>query len=305
MAERILYLNGSYINESEAKLSIHDRGFLLGDAAYDMSRTFNHRPFKFREHIARLYRSLEYIQIDPGLTLEEMLAITHEVFKRNEGTLGPKDDFIVIQRVSRGVGEFGMKITGPTVLVYCHPVHFSTFARRYVEGAHLVVASTPRTPSQCLNPRAKLQNKLNHIVAELESKSVDPSAYVLMLDTRGYLAECTAQNLFLVRDGKLFTPTHDTILEGVSRETVQELALKLDIPYFETDLDAYDLSIADEVFLTSNTITIMPVSKVNGRPRGKPVPGPVTERLLSSWSELVGVDIVEQALAHTATPESG
>jgi len=135
-------------------------------------------------------------------------------------------------------------------------------------------------------------------MAELEARSVDPGAYVVMLDIYGRLAECAAQNLFIVRQGELFTPKRDNILEGIARMEVMELAENLGIECIEADLYPYDLYLADEVFVTANSICLVPVSKINGKPMGKPAPGPITKRLLSAWSERVGYDIVQRALSH-------
>lgn len=298
MQEGIAYLNGEYVEESKAKLSIYDRGFLFGDAAYDIGRTFDHKPYRWHEHIDRFFRSLQYIQIDPGLTPEEVHSIAEEVLKRNAKMLEPNDEFMIIWRVSRGEGMFWGEITKPTVLIHCRKISFAAFAKKYVDGSNLIIASTRRIPSQCLDPKAKLHNKLNHILAELEARSVDPGAYVVMLDINGCLAECATQNFFIVRQGKLFTPKRDNILEGIVRLEVMELAEKLGIECIEADLYPYDLHTADEVFVTANSICIVPVSKVNSKLLGKPVPGPITKGLLSAWSEKVGFDIVQRALSH-------
>ena len=294
----IVYFNGQYVEASRAKISILDRGFLFGDAAYDIARTFNHQPYRWEEHIDRLFRSLRYVQIDPNVTAEELYYITEEVLKRNRKRLAQNDEFMIMWRISRGVGLFWSDVTEPTVIVHCYKVPFAALAKKYVEGANLVISSTRRIPPQCLDPSAKLQNKLNHIVAELEARSVDPGAYVLMLDIDGRLSECTSQNFFLVRHEKLFTPKRGNILEGIARKDVMELAHQLDIECIESDLFPYDLYNADEIFVTANSICMVPISKINGRPLGKPVPGPITRRLLSAWSEKVGVDIVGFALSH-------
>ena len=138
----------------------------------------------------------------------------------------------------------------------------------------------------------------DYIVAELEARSIDPGAYVLMLDIDGRLSECSSQNFFIVRQGKLFTPKRDNILEGIARKDVIELAKELKIECIETDLYTYDLQIADEIFVTANSICMVPVSKINCRHIGRPVPGPITKKLLSAWSEKVDVDIVGLALSH-------
>jgi branched-chain amino acid aminotransferase len=296
--EGIVYFNGEYVEADKAKISIMDRGFIFGDAVYDISRTFNHQPYRWKDHIERLFYSLRYIQIDPGLTQEEIYHITEEVLERNRGRLALNDEFMVMWRISRGVGIFWGEVNQPTVIIHCNKIPFATLAGKYVEGANLIISSTRRIPSQCLDTKAKLQNKLNHIVAELEARSFDPEAYVLMLDTNGRLAECTAQNFFIVREWRLFTPKRDNILEGIARKDVMELAKLLGIECIETDLYPYDLYNADEIFVTANTICMVPISKINSRPVGKKVPGPITEKLLAAWSEKVGVDIVELALSH-------
>ena len=297
MADRIAYFNGEYIKESEVKISMYDRGFLNGDAVFDMGRTYNHQPFKWSEHIDRWFRSLRYMQIDIGLTPEEVYNIALEVFKRNEQNLASNDDYWMAWRATPGENRFKVPMK-PTVLIHCRPIPFDYFAKQYADGINVVIVSTRAIPPQCQDPKAKLQSRANYVLAELEARSVEPNAYAVMLDVNGFVAEGFRQNVFIARDGKLLTPTRDNILEGVSRATTLELAKQLDIEAVETNLFVYDLSNADEIFLTTTSFTILPVAKVNSKPLGKPVPGPITKRLLSAWSELVGVDIVEQALSH-------
>jgi len=296
--EGIVYLNGAFVEATKAKISICDRGFIFGDAVYDIARTFKHQPYRWREHIDRLWQSLRYVQIDPGLTPEELYRVTQEVLERNTKRLAPNDEFMVTWRVSRGVGLYWSEITEPTVIVACYKIPFAALAKKYVDGGNLIIASTRRIPPQCLDPKAKLQNKLNHVVAELEARSIDPTAYVLMLDIEGRLSECAAQNFFIVRDGQLLTSKRDNILEGIARKDVMEFAKGLSIECIETDLYPFDLYNCDEIFVTANSICMVPISKINCRPIGQPVPGPVTQRLLAVWSDTVGVDIVAQALSH-------
>jgi branched-chain amino acid aminotransferase len=294
----IVYLNGEYVEASQAKISILDRGFIFGDAAYDIGRTFKHQPYRWEEHIDRLFCSLRYIQIDPGLTPKEIYHITEEVLERNRERLAPNEEFMVMWRISRGVGLFWSEVTEPTVIVHCYKIPFAALGKKYIDGANLIISSTRRVPPQCLDPKAKLQNKLNHIVAELEARSIDPAAYVLMLDIDGRLSECSSQNFFIVRQGKLLTSKRDNILGGIARRDVMELATELDIEFIETDLYPFDLQNADEIFVTANSICMVPISKINCRPVEKPVPGPITRRLFSAWSEKLDVDIVGLALSH-------
>lgn len=299
MEEGIVYLNGEYLKASEAKLSIFDQGFRFGDAVFDIGRTYNHVPFKLTEHIKRLFRSLCYVQIDPGLTPEEVYDITIEVIKRNEKNWAPNDDYKYGQRISRGEISYSNPdaITKPTVLIECVPITFKSFAARLVEGIHLLTTTTTQIPPQCIDPRVKSHNRLVNIMAEREAKKIDPAAYSLMLDINGLLAEGPSYNFFLVKDGKLFTPKLKNILEGVTRATILELARELRIEAVEMDLTMYDLNTADEIFITMTSI-VLPVSKLNNRPLRGPIPGPITKQLLSAFSRLVGIDIIQQALSH-------
>jgi len=296
--EGVVFINGKYLKTQSAKISFLDSGFLYGDAAYDIGRTFKHRPYLWEDHLDRLFLSLRYIQLEPGFTPEDLYRIAEEVLERNMERLASNDEFMIAWRVSRGVGSGGSRAAGPTVIVHCYKIPFPSFAKRYVEGANIIIASTRRTPPQCLDPKAKLQNKLNHIVAERETAGIDPDAYVLMPDMEGRLAECAAHNVFIVRQNKILTPGRNNILEGIARKTVMELAGQMDIDCIETDLYPYDLYNADEIFVTSTSICLIPISKVNCRPINKQVPGPTSRRLLSAWSEKAGVDIVGLALSH-------
>ncbi len=300
MENNIVYLNGEYIREDEAKISIYDRGFMWGDCVYEHTRTFQHQIFKLEEHIARLFCSLRYVDIDIGMTEQQLCDISLEVIRRNEPRIGPDDDFVQVHRISRGVGFGPMKGKKPTIAISCiSPViaGVRAAAKFYTEGCRVITASTRRTHLQYLDPKGKLCNKLNHIMAELQVRAMDPEAYVLMLDANGYLCECTSQNILLVKDGKLFSPERDNILGGITRAVIMnELVKKLGIECFETNLSLYDAYNADEIFITATSFIILPVAKLDNRPVGKSVPGSVTKKLTDAWSEMVGVDIIEQGL---------
>src|SRR6185312_11252138 len=228
-----------------------DRGFKYGDAAFDMTRTFNGAPFKLKEHIARLYRSLRYLRIDPGLSQGEMIAINEEVLDRNRHFLTPDTDYWVGQRVSRGVDAVGDEgwdhPGGPTVIVECIPLPLKARARLFRDGIDIVVPPTRRVPPDMLSPRAKTHNYLNLIMADLEAKAQDKEAWSVLLDAEGHLAEGIGSNIFLVRDGAVVTPHERGVLPGVSRAAVIELCSGLGIACDEADLDLYDAATADEI----------------------------------------------------------
>ena len=299
----IVYLNGQYVPAEKATISICDLGFTKGDSVFDVTRTFQHQPFKLRAHIERLYRSLRYVRIDPGITPGEMEHITLDVLERNVHLLEKNDDFWLIQRVSRGLfpASFPAHLAhppSPTVLVYCSPIPFEKFALLYKKGRKLVTVARRNMPSEVLDPRIKCQSRLHFILAMIEAQEKDPEAWPLMLDLAGNITETWGANIFFVSRGKMMTARAQTVLEGVTRGTVFELAHQLGLPITEGDFTPYDMYTADEAFVTATSAEILPVCSVDGISIGETIPGPITGRLMKALSEKVGVDIAEQALSH-------
>jgi branched-chain amino acid aminotransferase len=305
MEESIVYLNGAFVPESEAKVSVLDSGFNAGDGVYDVTRTFRHKPFRLREHTERLFRSLKYTRIDCGMSLEEMEKTTLQVLERNKPHLRDVEDCALWQVVSRGVrSSRGNRVSGgATVTIYPVIVNFPEFASFYVEGAPLVIPSTRRIPPECLESKAKVTNKMNHNMAAFEAKQADPRAIPLMLDIHGNLSETSAHNFFLVIDGKLCTPSDRNVLGGITKAAIFELAKQLRVEVVEGDFTPFDLYNAEEAFLASTSPTFVPIRTVNGARIGQGAPGPITLRLIGAWNKMVGMDIVDQALTHLDTPE--
>ena len=294
MTERVAYVNGVWLPESEATLSIFDRSLQYGDAVFDTLRTFAHEPFRLKDHIKRLYLSLRYVQIDPSINPVQMERLVQTLLERNQHLLAPDDDFSLNVTVSRGMEWDGQ----PSIVLFCRPIPFTSFAHAYKEGAHTFISSIRRVPSESIAARAKTRSRLDLVLAELEARRLHPGAYALMLDINGYLAEGTSSNIFLAKGEVLYTPRVENVLEGVSRAVVIELCEDLGITTIEKNLEPYDLYTANEAFLTVTSRCILPISYVNRSRIGEAVPGPIAHRLLAAWSELVGVDIVEQALKH-------
>ena len=298
--ERVAWFNGKIVRESEVLIPFRDQGFLRGDAVFDMTRSFNGKAFRLAEHIARLYRSLRYLDIDPGLSPAEMAAISEDVLARNRHLLAPGEDYWLAQRISRGIhpvpGDHWDHY-GPNVIVECVPLPLRERARCFRDGIDVVTPSLRRTPPDALSPRAKMHQYLNLVLADREVKAQNPEAWAVLLDTSGNLAEGLGSNIFLVRDGGLLTPRERCVLPGVSRQATIDLAQRLGIPFAEQDVDLYDAYTADECFLTSTSLCICSVKSLNGRSfaAGKP-PGPVTQRLIEAYKELAGCDFVAQYL---------
>lgn len=301
MTTRIAYFNGRFVPETAVLIPYRDRSFNRGDGCFDMTRTFDGRIFRLEEHVERLYRSLRYLGIDVGLEPKEMMAITEQVVARNEPLRAGAGDWWVAQRVSRGVdavGDEGWSDTGPQLIVDCTPLPLRKRAAHFRDGIDVVVPSVRRTPPFALSPRAKTHNYLNVIMADREVKVARPDAWSVLLDEHGNLCEGIGSNVFVVRDGRLYTPREQYVLPGVSRRTVMELAAQLGIPCEERDLDVYDALTAEEVFLTSTSLCICGVRSLNGQAIGSGrVPGPVTKRLTDAYVALVGTDFVAQYLA--------
>ena len=298
--ERIAYYNGEYLPESEVRIPFRDRGFLLGDAIFDTARTFSGRIFKLREHIDRLYRSLKYMNIDPGLSPSDLMAITDQVLERNRPLLNiPDDDYWVTQRVTRGLNLIGGDLyqsTGPTVIVECTPLPIKARAKLFRDGIDVRFPSMRRVPPEAISPNVKSHNYLNLVLADQEVRSHSPNAWAILLDTRGFVCEGIGSNIFLVRDGALYTPKPEYVLAGISRETVIELAEKLGMAVHETDLSPYDAYNADEAFITSTSFCLCPVRSCDSKALPGDVPGPVTQRLTRAFADLVAFDFVGQYL---------
>ena len=304
MAETVAYFNGDWVPRSELRIDPADRGFMMGDAVFDVERTFDGKLFRLDDHLQRLDRSLKYNRIDPGLTIEEMIAITEEVVRRDEHLRPPGGDFSIRQVVTRGTSPSGNlasiveKLT-PTGMVIANPLDFASYAQYYETGAAVVVPKTRSYSGSHLDPKVKHYSRGNFVQAQLEAADIDPEAFPVLLDQDGNISENWSANIFIVTDGVMRTPSDKSILQGISRMVAIELAKRLDIPVVEEDLQPYDAYTADEAFLTNTYFQVLPIRSVDRRQVGDGKPGPISRQLLAAWSEIVGVDIVGQALQAT------
>ena len=251
MADCTAYFNGEWVPYSQVLLSPEDRGFMGGDVVFDVERTFNGKSFRMKQHIDRLYRSLKYVRIDPGLSAEEMVDISEEVIRRNEDQRAEVGDFSIMQFVTRGPRGEGAR---PTVCVRVVGMDFRSYARFCNKGVPGVITRTRSYPVESLDSKVKHFSRMNFALARLEAEDVDPDAWPILTDADGNLTEGVGFNVFLVTDGVLRTAGNQTILKGVSREMVFDLARQLDIPVAAEDLQPYDLYTADEVFFSSTPL---------------------------------------------------
>lgn len=305
MSEPLVYINGEYFPESEAKISVFDSAVMLGDTATESTRTFAHRPFRLGDHITRLYKSLKVMRLDPGMSPQEMEQVSLEVMERNLPLYGEQDIWLV-HNISRGAyppsGDQSTR-RRPTIIIHTAPMNLDYWAEFYVRGCHAVTPFSRMMPAQCLDPKIKNRSRMSYTLAELEVKLVDPRAQGVILDVDGFLAENKGGNFFVVQEGVLKTPPTWQALAGITRQTTLEIARAKGIPTEVTPIQPYDVYTAEEAFFTSTPYCIMPATRFNGLPVGDGTVGPTTRALLGGWSELAGFDIVVQALQALPSPQ--
>ena len=297
MAATIAYFNGEWMPLSEVRIDPADRGFMVGEVVFDTGRTFDGKAFRIKQHVDRLYRSLKYVRIDPGLSADEMTETIEEALRRNEHLRGEVGDFTWTPIVTRGTGTI-QDPSPPTVFIRVRPVAFEGFAKHYTTGQHAVITRTRSYSSEALDPKVKHHSRMNFALADQEANDVELGALAILSDGDGNLTEGTGSNFFLVSDGVLRTPGDRSVLQGVSRGMVIDLADQLGLEVAEEDLQPYDLYSSDEAFFTTTSPCVTPMTMVDRREIGDGKPGPLTQQLLAAWSESVGVDIIGQAERH-------
>ena len=296
MNDTVAFAGGEWRPRSEVSIDLGDRGFYLGDAVFDLFRTFGGRPFRIDDHVARFLRSLSFVRIDPGLTHGEIVALGEECVARNEAVRSRYGDWSVWFGATRGLAGWRRLDAEPTFIVHASQVPFDSFADQYEPGARAAVTRIRNHSHLSLEPKLKHTSRMHLNLADLEARDVDERAWPILLDGDGNVAEGSGSNVFIVRDGELVTPGDDSILQGVTRTVAIELAEGLGLQVREETLQPYDLFAADEVFLTSTPFCVLPVTHVDRRQIGSGRPGPVAGRLLAAFGELVGLDVAEQAL---------
>ena len=291
MSENLAYVNGEFLPAAEASVTVFDRGLRWGDACYDVERSFGHKVFRLPEHMQRMYRSLRYCRIREPMAVDEMERLTLDLFERNIALTDAGDDLEVCQIVTRGTMQAP---DTPNVVIYTRSLEYGAINKR-LAGVRLYTAATRRMPPQALNPGAKIANKMSFHVANAEVHARDPEGYSLILDLNGHVAENSNCNLFFAKNGKLFTPSLEFCLPGISRAATIELAAELGIEVEEGTYTQVDFLAADEVMLSSTTTCLFHATHLDGVPIGPQAPGEMTVRLQDAWRKLVGIDFISQA----------
>ncbi|MBV8586972.1 MAG: branched-chain-amino-acid transaminase [Verrucomicrobia bacterium] len=278
-----IYIDGNFYDQSEAKISVFDHGLLYGDGIFEGIRFYNDRVFRLDEHIERLWGSARGIALDIPLSPAEMVAATLETVRQND-----LHDGYIRLLVTRGVGSLGLSPNScrrPSVIIIAATIALYP-EDCYRKGLTMVTCATRRTSPAALSPRIKSLNYLNNILAKIEAEDAG-AAEGVMLNEQGYVAECTGDNLFVVKRGHIWTPPANAgSLEGVTRQVVFELATQNQTPIGERDLTRYDIFTADECFLTGTAAEVIPAVQLDRRPVGTGQPGPLTLRLVEQFRHL-------------------
>jgi branched-chain amino acid aminotransferase len=294
------YWNGRFLPDDEVRISPSDRGFVLGDAVYEITRTYRHVPFHLDWHLDRLMAGLRAIELDPMLSRGEIEALTLEVLNRNRESLRPDDDVTLTQRITRGPNPplfSGFPPGPPTVIITCRPIHFHLFARLYSEGVELAVPSVRIAARGGIDPRIKMQSRLAMALASVQVTRRGGHVLPLMVDVEGHITETSSTNVFVMMGKDLVTPPDESALEGITRRVIIDLAGQAGLDVVRRPLHLSELSRASEAFVTGTGSGPLPVRVLDGRALG-PLPGPTTMLLTKAFSDHVGVDIVGQARAH-------
>ncbi len=278
-----IFLDGRFVKEADAKVSVFDHGLLYGDGVFEGIRVYNGRIFRLDEHLDRLFDSAKAIMLKIPMTQEELVKACCESCRMNK----VRDGYIRLV-VTRGVGNLGLNpftCAKPTVFIIADKIALYP-DKVYRKGIELITAATQRNHPNAVNPAIKSLNYLNNILAKIEAIHAG-TIEAIMLNTQGNVAECTGDNIFVVRGGRIETPpVSDGALIGITRGVIFELAAKLNIPAGEAHLTRYDLMTADECFITGSAAEVVPVATVDCRPIGGGKPGPVTLQLMAEFHKL-------------------
>ncbi|OMF25763.1 branched-chain-amino-acid transaminase [Paenibacillus peoriae] len=287
MAEQWIYLDGQHVTKENAKVSVYDHGFLYGDGIFEGIRIYNGNIFKCKEHLERLYDSAKSIQLNIPLSPDEMLEAMAETIRLNEMRNG-----YIRLIVSRGAGNLGLdplRCEKASVIIIVEQLAIYP-EEAYLTGLKTISVSQRRNIPDALNPKIKSLNYLNNILVKIQSNYAGVGE-AIMLNSQGYVTEGSADNIFIVKNGVLYTPPcYLGALEGITRNAIIDLCTKLGYPLKEQPFTLHDVYVADEVFFTGTAAEVIAAYEVDGRTIGSGVAGPVTLELLAEFRKIVDKD---------------
>jgi branched-chain amino acid aminotransferase len=279
-----VWIDGKLYDKEDAKISVYDHGLLYGDGVFEGIRVYSGRIFKCDAHLTRLWDSAKALRLAIPYSREELTAAMNDTVKANNFT-----DCYIRLVVTRGPGYLGLnptKCPRPTAIVIADLIEMYP-KETYEKGMSVITASVIRNHPNAISPRVKSLNYLNNILAKIEACDAGV-AEAIMLNHDGNVAECTADNIFIAKNGNILTPTStDGILEGITRAVIFTLGQRLNIPVIEKSMQRHDLYVADECFLTGSGAEVVPVTKIDGRTIGNGLPGPLTRRIMDAFHRYI------------------
>lgn len=282
--ELMIYIDGQYYPKSQAKISVYDHGFLYGDGVFEGIRAYNGAVFKLKEHVDRLYRSAHAITLNIPLNKEEMTQAVIETLRKNK----MKDSYIRLV-VSRGIGDLGLdprKCPKPSIVIITDTISIRAGNAKET-GITAMFSWVRRNPVDATTQEIKSLNYLNSVLAKIEANAAGVDE-ALCLESNGYIAEGAGENIFIVKNGELFTPPAATgALAGITSEVISSIAAKMGIKLTVTNLTPFMVFSADEAFFTGTAMEVVPIREVNKRQIGTGKPGPVTIKLMAEFQKII------------------
>ncbi len=299
---RKVFFNGKFVNEFDAKISIYDSALMFGDMVFEMTRSFNHQQFLLEDHIDRLLTGLKILRIPVKYNKKQILRICEDTIKKNSKYFKKDDEHRLMIDVSRGLLDIYKGIKNvhkdTNFIVADFPLRWTVrgMGKLFNTGINAVITSQRAIPSMYMDPKIKNRSRLFYLNANIEASLFKgKNNWALLLDDRGFIAEGSGDNFFIIKDKKVITPRGVHILRGISRDYVlEQLCDQLNLEKEEKDIEPYDVYSADEAFMTGTPFCMLPVTSLNNIKIGKGKRGKIFNMLLSTWSKNVGVDIEKQ-----------
>jgi len=300
--ERLVFFNGKFVKESEAKISIYDSALMFGDMVFEMTRSFNKKQFKLKEHIERLLMGVKIFRIPLNYSANEIEDACYKTIEANDHLFADDDEHRLMIDVSRGLLGIYENISalhkGPNLIIADFPLRWtvSSMGTLFDNGINAVITSQRAIPAHLLDPKIKNRSRVFYLMANIEaSQFKGDNNWALLLDTDGFISEGTGDNFFIIKDNKVITPEGRNILRGISRDYVMnELCSELGLEVVEKNIEVFDVYGADEAFMTGTPFCMLPVTSINDLPISNRKVGPIFKKLLSQWSSNCGLDISKQ-----------
>lgn len=281
-------------------MAIYDTGIVIGASVTDFLRTFNHKPYRIRDHVERFYRSCKYACIEPPVSIDETMDISYKIIENNAALIKPDEELGLVYYITAGenfvyAGSAGLSGNmTPSYIQHTFPLPFHLWRDYFINGIHCITPSVRHFPPACLSSKIKNRNRLHMWIGEQEAHLADPKAVPLFLDIHSNISETGGSNFVIYKDGTVISPRRKNILWGISLQVLTELLEEMKIPFREEDIQTYDVINADEAWLPTTPYCLGPVVKINGIPVGTGKPGTMWRQIIDKWSVAAGKDIYKE-----------